>query len=391
MTKLNLDTFWGSSLSLAINNYNIINNFNTLYYFLTLSVFSLTDYPIFCNLIISASSKNPLFTVLASSIAAFLLDFRFKNSFKSGERILLSQLVSKLAESVQETGFKGWPTFFFLLNLLPFFTPVLLRKRFNLIPVGAWIVLTASFTLDQFIVIDLLKEITRNITLTVYWALILLITICAPLIFPRSFSNQNSLRKFYHFSAVSLFVPAAFSSLKILQIALAVASSLFLLLETLRNEANSKKLKSSALNGLNEFMEKCRNELDSGEMIFSHLYLLLGCAIPFWLNGNHLKMSSFAGVISLGVGDSLASIGGKSFGRTLWHSRTRKTIEGSLFGCMGMFASWLGYKVIQSDNISIDKLLIISIGSSLWEALIDLNDNITLPIFTFILIKNLTG
>lgn len=393
MIKLDLDTFWGSSLSFALNIYN---STSSLYPLLILALFSLTGYHNLCNLIIALasthdSSKNTIIRALSSSISAFLLDFRFKKSFKPGELVILSQLISKLVISAHEDGFKGWPAFFLLLNAFPFVSPIIFRKQFNFIPVGAWIVLSASFTLDKLIITDLIEEITRNLSLGMYWALTLSATISTPLLFPRTFSTQNSLRKFFHFAAAALFIPAAFSSLKILRIALAVAASLFLLAETLRNEANSKQLKAPALISLNEFMETCRNGLDSGEMVFSHLYLLLGCAIPFWFNPDHLKMSSFAGVIALGIGDSLASIGGKAFGRIRWHPRTRKTVEGSISGCVGMFASWLGYKAISSSDVSIRTLLLISVGSSLWEALVDLNDNITLPIFTFIIINILTS
>lgn len=387
MDRLNLDTFWGSSLAFALNNYPLGFNYSK---YLLISVLALFDYTYICNLIISDSDS--FITAISS---AFLLDIRFKNSFKSGERILLSQLASKLVASTRKCKYTGWPAFFLFLNIFPFIAPILFRKRFSLIPVGAWIVLSASFTLDRFILFDLFAEIMKNTNLVIYWILTLSITISAPLVFPLIFRNQNSLRKFYHFAAVALFIPAAFASLKILQIALAVAASLFLLLETLRTEANNRGHKLFALYSLNEFMERCRNELDSGEMIFSHLYLLLGCAIPFWLNGDQLKMSSFAGVISLGIGDSLASIGGKSFGRTRWHFKTRKTIEGSLCGCIGMVLSWymlvimLMYK-IQDHCIPqyyYYRLLFVSVASSIWEALIDLNDNITLPIFTFIIIK----
>ena len=396
MTKMNLDTFWGSTLAFALNNYINFKPNNSLLHFSILTLLSLIGYHNLCNLVVSFSSNDSLsiiiYKALSSSISAFLLDFRFENSFKPGERILLSQLISKLVLSAHAERFQGWPSFFLLLNFFPFVVaPIVFRKQFNLISVGAWIVFSASFTLNKFLIFDLVNEITKNVAFGIYWALMLLITISTPLLFPLMFSSQNSLRKFYHFAAVVLFVPAAFHSLKVLQIALAVAASLFLLIETIRNEANSKNLKSSALLKLNEFMARCRNELDSGEMVLSHLYLLLGCAIPFWFNLNDLKMSSLSGVIALGIGDSLASIGGRAYGQMRWHPGTLKTIEGSLWGCIGMFISWFVYNQCRfSPFVPLNSLLIIAIGSSLWEALIDLNDNITLPIFTFLLINILT-
>ena len=46
---------------------------------------------------------------------------------------------------------------------------------------------------------------------------------------------------------------------------------------------------------------------DAGPLILSHLYLLVGCALPLWVcsivNINH--WATFCGIISLGVGDAM--------------------------------------------------------------------------------------
>lgn len=392
---MSLDTFWGSFLSFSLNNHKYLNRDSisfpsivNIFIFSLLSVCSSADHALLCNLIISISSTDySIIKAISSLASSYLLNLRFRNSFKPGERIILSELISILVLKAYKNQFKGWPAFFLFVNIFSFVSPFLFRKQFNLIPLGGWIVLSSAFALNFVIITELINEILNNSLLILYWSFILSITIVSPLIFSKYFSNQNFLRKFYHFSAVSLFIPAAFLSLKILQISMAFAGSIFLLLETIRNEANSKHVKAKFFEKLNEFMGKCRNDLDSGEMIFSHLYLLLGCGIPFWFNTNNLKLSSFAGVISLGIGDSLASIAGKAYGRINWHTRTRKTIEGSICGCMGMLISWI--VLVQTFTIpsTIINLFAISLGSSLWEALIDLNDNITLPIFTFILIN----
>jgi dolichol kinase len=59
---------------------------------------------------------------------------------------------------------------------------------------------------------------------------------------------------------------------------------------------------------LNSFMSSFTNkQRDSGPIILSHFYLLIGCALPLWLcsiiNIDH--WAAFSGIISLGIGDSV--------------------------------------------------------------------------------------
>lgn len=393
-----LDTLWGASLSIALTlaNYKV---FVVAYFILCclINLLSLRN-SLLINCFVSILSnyqtwsiKSLIICTASSMISSKLIDRRFKKSFKLGENILLSQLISKLVLICFDNRFRGWSGFFLLSNLLP------IVKEGSFVTNSTWLVLCAAFTLNREIVHVLISEISSNFQLIIYWIFLLSAVLYLPLAFPYSpiFSNQNSMRKFYHFSAVALFIPAAFWCSNVLKISLATASTLFIHLETVRFDYNEKRKGKGKFRDnyfmevLNSFMERCRNDLDKGEMILSHLYLLLGCSIPFWLT-NNLNISSFSGIISLGIGDSLASIGGKALGQTRWHRLTSKTMEGSLCACMGMFFAWITLNQLGSFKVSLKHLFIFSFWPALWEALIDLNDNLTLPIFTFILINYCT-
>lgn len=67
---------------------------------------------------------------------------------------------------------------------------------------------------------------------------------------------------------------------------------------------------------------------DGGPIILSHLYLLMGCAAPVWLAEHHI-LAGLSGIFALGVGDAMASIVGKRFGRHRWPG-TIKTVEGTV-------------------------------------------------------------
>lgn len=104
---------------------------------------------------------------------------------------------------------------------------------------------------------------------------------------------------------------------------------------------------------LNEFID----HKDSGTAILSHFYLLTGCALGLWLercvasvfraaalpaqptadaratprpSRSPSPLLSYVGVLTLGIGDALASIVGRQVGRKRWSLSSGKTVEGSV-------------------------------------------------------------
>jgi dolichol kinase len=74
-----------------------------------------------------------------------------------------------------------------------------------------------------------------------------------------------------------------------------------------------------------------RDHQDEGRLIVTPIYLLAGCSVPVWLIGlgkSNLELDGFemaaalSGVISVGIGDTFASIGGSNFGRIRWKSKS---------------------------------------------------------------------
>lgn len=76
------------------------------------------------------------------------------------------------------------------------------------------------------------------------------------------------------------------------------------------------------------------DEQDSPTLILTPIYLIVGIFGPILIDPIDsvvdVQLKHYAGVISVGVGDSLAAIYGRRYGRRRWHRRTgTKTIEGS--------------------------------------------------------------
>lgn len=115
-----------------------------------------------------------------------------------------------------------------------------------------------------------------------YWlcGLLLIIAFQSWLCMKTDSSRQKNLRrKWYHILALLLFVPGWFLNSSLLCLALAFVFALFIYLEIIR----TKKMWPFS-NPLNEFLSRFLEPKDeSGPLLTSPIYLLLGCAIPIWL------------------------------------------------------------------------------------------------------------
>ncbi|KAL6577369.1 hypothetical protein OROMI_011645 [Orobanche minor] len=182
-----------------------------------------------------------------------------------------------------------------------------------------------------------LSEPLKRLTLCTYWLVIISVSV-------RRFYNisKNSkterilLRKYYHLMAVSIFVPALIFQPKFLDLAFGAALAVFLLLEIIRI------WKIWPLGHLvHQFMNAFTDHRDSDLLVVSHFSLLLGCAIPIWLSPGFTDrpLAPFAGILSLGIGDTMASMVGHKYGVLRWSKTGKKTVEGTAAGITSVLAA----------------------------------------------------
>ena len=177
-------------------------------------------------------------------------------------------------------------------------------------------------------VLDYLSGDSSKCTLLLWWGLVaVLSTLGAHSLAGVSWMPQILVRKVYHVAVVVMFVPGVLVDPGLLFLGYAVALAILLLLEVLR--AGRVPLWSV---DLNSFLRQFTDERDNGALITTHLYLLLGCALPHWatlLFGSTAagwnQLSALAGVFVLGVSDSAASAVGKRFGKHQWNG-SKKTV-----------------------------------------------------------------
>ncbi|WVQ76542.1 hypothetical protein IAR50_006212 [Cryptococcus sp. DSM 104548] len=186
--------------------------------------------------------------------------------------------------------------------------------------------------------------------------------------------SVNARRKSFHALAVIMFVPGIAVDPAFTHLSFSVAFAAFNFAEYVRYFALWPFGVKVHL-FLNEFLDA----KDSGTAILSHFYLLAGCASPLWFEG-HSEILSYFGVLSLGVGDALASIVGRRVGSLRWCPAFGKTIEGSLaFFLSVMFTSVFMWAVGAVDSFRLVPYSITVVFATLLEAFSAQNDNLILP------------
>lgn len=252
----------------------------------------------------------------------------------------------------------------------------------------------------------------------------------------------------YHVLALWLFVPAMLCTPQLLAVGLAAATALFTLLELAR--VLHVPLLGPAVA---RFVQSFTDARDSGRILISHFSLLLGIAVPIWLtaaaHSQHgqctdkvnpllqppwvhrrptgllcmplpfeelwqvlapwpahalgdavarsvVAVPAFAGMLCLGVCDSVACVVGRSLGRWPVHVGAKKTVEGLIAGALvtaGLLLLLLAGGVASGGLRSSSVLLtcsdvLFATGvTALLEAVTLQLDNIALPLHCYALLS----
>ncbi|KAK4155465.1 dolichol kinase sec59 [Chaetomidium leptoderma] len=210
--------------------------------------------------------------------------------------------------------------------------------------------------------------------LSAYW----LLTIATGLAIVLRLSpvyEVDTRRKVFHFMMVAMFLPSIFIDPCYVALALALMLAIFLVLDLLRASQLPPLSKPVA-----RFLTPYVDGRDlRGPVVISHIFLLIGCAIPMWLSlaslprtGGGLvaaagwevptrEVGMVSGVVCVGLGDAAASLVGRRWGHRKWLWGGGKSVEGSLafavavFGGLMAAALWLrvgGWAVSSSASSS---------------------------------------
>ncbi|XP_005992164.1 dolichol kinase [Latimeria chalumnae] len=243
-----------------------------------------------------------------------------------------------------------------------------------------------------------------RIYLLCYWTV--LVTIACGVVlhqnFKRSSSEEESskkykastvVRKYFHFLVLATYVPGLIYDRELLYVAAVLCLAVFVLLEYMRY-FRIKPLGQMLRHLLTLFLD----DRDCGPLILTHIYLLLGLSLPLWLFPGPctlkgplpgtVALAPYAGVLAVGVGDTVASVFGSNLGEIHWPG-TKKTFEGTVSAIFAQIIA-VALILICDSSISLNASYIWILGSivlvSLLEAYTSQIDNLILPLYLHILL-----
>ncbi|XP_028830469.1 dolichol kinase [Denticeps clupeoides] len=203
---------------------------------------------------------------------------------------------------------------------------------------------------------------------------------------------STAVRKAFHVFTVMTFAPGLALDRPLLHLASSGCLGVFLFLEFVRF-FRIRPLGPHLRLLLTHFLD----ERDSGPLVLTHIYLLVGVALPLWLMPAPCVpraglpgaggLLPYAGVLSVGVGDAVASVFGSSVGEIRWPG-TKKTMEGT---ATSVFAQVIAVAIflLADGSLNLNASYSWVVGSitltALLEAYTSQIDNLLLPLYLYIL------
>ncbi len=246
-----------------------------------------------------------------------------------------------------------------------------------------------------------------------YWLAIIIIGLA--IVFRLSAIYEvDTRRKVFHFMMVGMLLPATYVDPTFAALALGLMLAIFLILDLFRASQLPPLSKPLAY-----FLTPYVDGRDlRGPVVISHIFLLIGSAIPLWLSLGALPrsgtgpwsgwevptrdVSMVSGVICVGMGDAAASLIGRRYGRHKWFWSGGKSIEGSLAFATAVtmallaarawlrFGGWLTLANNDAWATTTWKTGIAASLASLTEAVLTGgNDNVVVPVVLWLCVKGL--
>ncbi|TWU70567.1 hypothetical protein ED733_000822 [Metarhizium rileyi] len=260
---------------------------------------------------------------------------------------------------------------------------------------------------------DTFGEANTRLILGAYWLIILVFGLVVVFRLRETY-EVDTRRKVFHFMMVGMFLPTVYIDPTYAGLALSVVLAVFLIIDLLRASQLPPLSKPIA-----SFLAPYVDGRDfRGPVVISHIFLLIGCAIPLWLALASLSrtgsgclsgwevptrdVSMVSGVICVGLGDAAASLIGRRYGRRKWLWGGGKSLEGSLAFAIAVFAglaaagAWLriGQWPMTDEPAgwlaSVRNAGICASMGSLTEAVLTGgNDNVIVPVVLWTCVKSL--
>uniref|UniRef100_A0A1L8DYD5 dolichol kinase n=2 Tax=Nyssomyia neivai TaxID=330878 RepID=A0A1L8DYD5_9DIPT len=205
----------------------------------------------------------------------------------------------------------------------------------------------------------------------------------------RKTSTSVSVRKVFHIGIVVVYIIGLIFQCTMLFVLSGLVMALFIVFELIRLIA--LPMISPPLETI---IRTFVDEKDAGVVALTPIYLLTGCSIPLWLHPAPCDLTDgtsftllplIAGVLSVGIGDTMAGVVGSKFGR---HKllNSDKTVEGTLANIASQLAVIFFLHFVGLLHLNLITIIICFVGvivNAIIEAKTDQIDNLFLPLVTF--------
>ena len=256
-------------------------------------------------------------------------------------------------------------------------------------------------------------EANTRLLLFGYWICVLIFGLIVVLRLQGTY-EVDTRRKVFHFMMVAMLLPSTFIDPTYAALSLSLVLTVFLILDLIRASQLPPLSKPIA-----SFLAPYLDGRDfRGPVVISHIFLLIGCALPLWLTLASLprtgsdyltgweiptrEISMVSGVICVGLGDAAASLIGRRYGHRKWLWGGGKSLEGSAAFATAVFAgliassAWLriGRWPVTDGEASIltsvrNAGVCGSIASLTEAVLTGGNDNVIVPVVLWTCVKSL--
>ena len=200
---------------------------------------------------------------------------------------------------------------------------------------------------------------------------------------------KTRVRKLFHLAVVSVFLSGLLVNARVLYLASSLCICVFVVIEFIR--ANQLTVLGPILNDkLSSFID----EQDSGPLYLTPIYLLISMCFPLWIHSGNINDRSlplFSGILSVGIGDTIASIYGSKYGKIRLPGN-KKSLDATIVATLSILVfTWL---LVESNavvmTISWLNYVFVSLLTMLLEFSTKQIDNLVLAPFFYSLIKILS-
>ena len=205
-------------------------------------------------------------------------------------------------------------------------------------------------------------------------------------------------RKWFHLVAVFLFGPVTWQFPQLMSLSYAIAACILVVLEVMRGDDTPLLQAFYAAFSDERKHEGVGDGDGQSTMIVSHLFLVVGCAVPLWMsqvlaassntNGDTLQLQPSSllllgefGVVCVGIGDAMGAVVGTKWGKHKW-GKNQRTLEGSLAMWLSMVVATIVIGSCSGSNWrECGAFLGATVLTTILEAFTVQLDNLVLPMF----------